>query len=111
MQTEITLSNLGLGYTGLSYALREFIPIMKLLEEIKIAGFTIESNTSKVTCKVFEDDSGVIEISTVDKHRASIKHLNMKLHHFRDYVNRSEVTILPIGALYQDFDYLTKVIN
>ena len=47
-------------------------------------------------------------MATVHKHRARTKHLNMKLDHFRDYVTRGEVNILPIITLDQASDYLTK---
>ena len=99
LQTEITLLSTESEYTGLSYTLRKVIPIMQLLKELKKAGFSIEFATPKLTFKVFEDNSGALEMSTLYKHRARTKHLNMKLHYFRDYVTRGEVTILPIGTL------------
>ena len=88
-----------LEYTGLSYLLRKLIQIMKLLKELKRAGFHIESNTPKVTCKVFEDNSGALEMETFHNHIDIIKHLNVKLYHFRDYVTRGGITILPIVTL------------
>ena len=42
MQTEISLSSTESEYTGISYALREAIPIMRLLREFKQRGFTSE---------------------------------------------------------------------
>ena len=50
-------------------------------------------------------------MTTVHMHRARTNHLNVKLHHLRDYVTRGEVTILPIGALEQESNYLTKAVN
>jgi hypothetical protein len=41
LQTEIALSSTKSEYTGLSYALREAIPIMHLLKEMKAMGFPI----------------------------------------------------------------------
>ena len=94
-------------YTGLEYTLREVISIMQLLKDLKRSGFPIAPTTLKVTCRVFEDNSGSLEMVTVHKHRARTKHLNMKLHHFRDYVTRGEVTILPTTILDHASDYLT----
>jgi hypothetical protein len=37
--------------------------------------------------------------------------LNVKLHHFRDYVTRKEITIHPIGTSDQLADYLTKPVK
>ena len=42
LQTEIALSSTESKYTGLSYAIREAIPIIRLLREFKQRGFTSE---------------------------------------------------------------------
>ena len=42
IQTEISLSSTESEYTGLSYALIEAIPMMRLLREFKQRGFTSE---------------------------------------------------------------------
>ena len=42
LQTEIALSSTKSEYTGLSYALREAIPRMTLLEELKEDGFPVD---------------------------------------------------------------------
>jgi hypothetical protein len=57
--------------TGLSYALRESIPIIELLKEIRSHGHirdTPSSHMMKVHCKVFEDNSGAIEIAKFPKY-------------------------------------------
>ncbi|GFH52929.1 hypothetical protein CTEN210_09405 [Chaetoceros tenuissimus] len=111
LQTEISLSSTESEYTGLSYALRDVIPIMNLLKEMKEQGFPIESTTPQVKCKVFEDNSGALEMAKVHKYRPRTKHLNNRLHHFRDYVSRGEIEILPIDTKEQLADYLTKALN
>ena len=45
------------------------------------------------------------------KYRASTKHVNVKLHHFRDYATRGEVTILSTGTLNQASDHTTEAVN
>jgi hypothetical protein len=67
LQTKIALSSTVSEYTGLSYALREVIPIMEILKEMKARNFPIETTQSKVHCWVFEDNSGAIEIAKVHK--------------------------------------------
>jgi hypothetical protein len=98
LQTEIALSSTKSEYTGLSYALREAIPIMNLLKEMKTMGIPITGANAKMHCKVFEDNSGALEIAKIHKYRPRTKHLNVKLHHFRDYVTRGEITINPIDT-------------
>jgi hypothetical protein len=111
LQGEICLSSSESEYTGLSYALREVIPIMELIKEMKKKHFPIGQTTPKVHCKVFEDNSGALEMAQVHKYRPRTKHLNVKLHHFRDYVARKEITIHKIDTKDQLADYLTKPVN
>jgi hypothetical protein len=111
LQTEIALSSTESEYIGLSYALREVIPIKELLTEMKNHHFPMGKTTPKVKCAVFEDNSGALEMATTHKYRPRTKHLNVKLHHFRDYVARGEITIHKIDTLDQLADYLTKPVN
>ena len=108
LQQEIALSSTESEYTGLSYALREAIPIMELLKEMTEYGFINKYNHPKVYCRVYEDNSGALEMATVHKYRPRTKHINVKLHHFRSYVNKGEIEIHPIGTENQEADYLTK---
>lgn len=108
LQTEITLSSTESEYTGLSYALREAIPLMQLFKEMKANKFPITSTIPTVLCEVFEDNSGALEIAKNHKYRPRTKHLNVKLHHFRDYVTRGEIRITKIDTKMQLADYLTK---
>ena len=91
LQTEIALSSTESEYTGLSYALRDAIQTMELLKEMKKLGFPIRSTVPKMHCKIFEDNSGALEMATTHKYRPRTKHLNVKLHHFRDYITRKEI--------------------
>ena len=111
LQTEIALSTTEAEYTGLSYALREAIPIIELLKEMKREGFDVTDSQADIHCKVFEDNSGAVEIAREHKYRPRTKHLNNKLHHFRSYVDNGEVTIHHIDTKEQPADYLTKPLN
>ena len=111
LQTEICLSSTESEYVGLSYSLREVIPIMELLKEMRQLKFPIANATPKVHCKVFEDNSGALEMANNHKYRPRTKHLNIKYHHFRDYVERGEITVHKIDTKEQLADYLTKPVN
>ena len=111
LQTEIALSSTEAEYTGLSYALREAIPIMELIKEMKQHGFLVKDGKTTIRCKVYEDNSGALEMAKVHKYRPRTKHLNVKLHHFRSYVEREEVEVLPIQSERQLADYLTKPVS
>ena len=108
LQTEIALSSTESEYTGLSYALREAIPIMDLLDEMSERGFKVSGTKAKMHCKVFEDNSGALEIAKNPKYCPRTKHLNVKLHHFRSYVADKRISIHKIDTKEQLADYLTK---
>jgi hypothetical protein len=111
LQGEICLSSTESEYTGLSHALREAIPIMETLKEMKQLGFPIQTSKSKVHCRVFEDNSGALEMAKIHKYRPRTKHICTKLHHFRDYVMRGDISIHPIDTKMQPADFLTKPLN
>ena len=108
LQTEIALSSTESEYTGMSYTLREAIPIMNMLREMKKLGLNINSNIPVIKCRVFEDNSGVLEMALNHKFRPRTKHINIKLHHFCDYISNGDITIEPISTLHQLANYLTK---
>ena len=55
---------------------------MNLLKEMKKKKFNASDGVVKVHCKVFEDNSGAIEIAKENKNRPRTKYLNCRLHHF-----------------------------
>ena len=111
LQHEIAFSSTESEYTGLSYALREVIPIMGLLQEMRAYGFIPKYSPPIISCKVFEDNSGALHMANVHKYRPRTKHLNVKLNHFRQYVDDGKIIILPIESKDQKGDYLTKPVR
>jgi hypothetical protein len=111
MQTEIALSSTESEYIGLSHTLRSVIPLMELIKELKDKGVDLVRDDPKVHCKLFEDNSGAIELAKVPKMRPRTKHINVKYHHFREYVENNEISINKIDTLDQPADILTKPVN
>ena len=111
LQQEIAFSSTESKYTGLSYALQEAIPIMELLKEMSSYGFIDKYQHPTVYCKVYEDNSGALEMVTVHKYWPRTKHINVKLRHFRDYVDRKEIQFSQIKTDEQEADYLTKPVS
>ena len=66
LQGEISLLSTETKYNGLSYALRDAIPIMEFLTEMNKEGFAIAHTKAQIKCKVFEDNGGALEIAKVD---------------------------------------------
>ena len=111
LQTEIALSSSESEYTGLSYALKEVIPVMNLINEMTEKGFVVKQGAPNIYCEVFEDNSGALEMANIHKYRPRTKHLNVKLHHFRKYVNDGSIKIRKIDTGEQQADYLTKPLS
>jgi len=108
LQSLIALSSTEAEYYALSTATREVIPVMELAKEMKQLGFDVGTTEPKVHCKVFEDNSGALEIATVHKVRPRTKHMNCQYHHFRSYVNSGQMSIHPISTEEQPADMLSK---
>ena len=81
---------------------------MEVMNEMKKHKLIIHKSKPKIHCKVFEDNSGALEMAKNYKYRPRTKHLNVKYHHFRDYVERGEISIHKIDTSDQLADYLTK---
>jgi hypothetical protein len=108
LQTLIALSSTESEYVALSQALREVLPLMWLVEELVQAGFALAHQPPKINCKVFEDNSGALEMAQTHKIRPRTKHMNIKYHHFREAVQNGSVTTHPINTLDQFADIFTK---
>jgi hypothetical protein len=111
LQTEVALSSTESEVISWSEALRAGIPLMELMKELKQQGFKITDGIPKIFCRIFEDNSGALEIATVFKLRPRTKHLNTRFHHFRQYQQRGEIEILPIDTSLQTSDFLTKPVD
>jgi hypothetical protein len=67
---------------------------MELLKDMKKYKFPIQTLQARILCRVFEDNSGAIEMAKVFKYRPRTKHLNVRLQHFRDYVESLYMTLV-----------------
>ena len=84
---------------------------MELLKEMKEKGFDVLDHKVKVHSRLFEDNSGAIEMTVVNKWRPRTEHLATKLHHFRSYVNSGEISVHKIDTSLQPADVITKPLN
>jgi hypothetical protein len=82
--------------------------MMKLVNELKTAGFDLPGETPKVHCKAFEDNSGALAMANTHKMRPRTKHLNIKYHHFREAVVNKEISIWKVDTKEQVADIFTK---
>jgi hypothetical protein len=110
LQNHIALSSTEAEYIALSTAMRDIIPLMELIKEMKANGVSCSDSNPKVHCTLFEDNRGAIEIATIRKFRPRTKHINNMYHHFRYYYDAGNLSIIPIGTEWQRADILTKAL-
>lgn len=115
LTTEICLSTTESEYVALSESMRSTIPLMHLLDELEDIKIIPRHNTPRVHCKVFEDNSGALELAKVPKLRPRTKHINVKYHHFRYMVDdgngKGRITVHPIDTKDQIADIFTKAVS
>ena len=68
----------------------------------------MQAVTPTVHCRLFEDNSAAIELATKDKVRPRTKYMGTKWNHFRHYVEKGEIKILPIDTDDQPVDMFSK---
>ena len=108
LQSQVALSTTEAEYIAMSQALRDIIPIMGSLQEMRERGFKVLCTEPYVYCKVFEDNSGALELARLPKLRPRTKHINVCYHHFREHVRKGLIKIFPVDTKDQIADALTK---
>ncbi len=86
LQSQVALYTTKAECIAMSQAMRDVIPIMGLLQETRERDFKVLCTKSYMYCKVFEDNSGALELARLPKLRPRSKHINVCYHYFCDYV-------------------------
>jgi hypothetical protein len=110
LQTEIALSTTKAEYIALSTALREAIPHLTVMEEINEV-FPLMMNPPNFYCKVWEDNQSCIAMGTSQKFTSWTKHIELKYHHFKQYVKSGKIEIYYVHTELQQADILTKPVK
>ena len=108
LQTQIALSTTEAEYIALSQSLREGIPVMQLVNELRERKIVEIDEKAKVYCRCFEDNVGALELATSPKLRPRTKHINLVYHHFRSYAREGLIKIYSISSKEQICDMMTK---
>jgi hypothetical protein len=109
IQQQTSLSSTEAEYVALSTAMRDLLPMMDILKELKANKIELPNIPPTIHCKVFEDNSGALELARLPKIRPRTKHINVMYHHFRERVApQGEIIIAPINSADQPADFLTK---
>ena len=114
LQMLTALSTMEAEYIALSTACQELIPMLELMKEMHSHDIKSHPARPKIHCKVFEDNSGALEMACTPKLQPCTKHINNAYHHFNEYTqpssNRAKpiIEIVPISTAEQLGDILTK---
>ena len=107
LQTEIALSITEAEYIALSQSLRDAIPLVGLLREVRDA-IPAGSEAPVVHCTIHEDNKGCIDLVETPRMRPRTKHIALKYHHFRRHVQEKTISIVYVESGRQIADILTK---
>jgi hypothetical protein len=109
LQTEIALSTTESEYIALSQAMRELIPLRRLLLKITTAMKLPEIKNSVIKSTMFEDNDGAITTATAIKMSPHTKHIGVKYHFFKSHGNdNSGISLSKIDTNLQKADIFTK---
>lgn len=113
LQSHISQSTLEAEYSALSSALRVFLPLKRLIEEVvsKISGNTRTLEDSKIYAKVFEDNQGAYYLATNQRITNRTRYFLVKWHHFWESYNDGEFEIEKCPTDEMLADWGTKGLN
>ncbi len=109
LQTEIALSALEVEYIALSTAMRDLVPLRRLMKEI---GERCELDFVKpamVHSTIFEDNNGALGLATAPKLTPRTKHIGVKYHWFKSLIGKEHgFEIVKVESRDQKADIFTK---
>ena len=108
LQTEIALSTMEAEYIALSQALRNLIPLRRLVRFVCEIIFGKGKVASIMCSTVFEDNQGALQLARAPRMTPRTKHYGIKYHFFREYVSNGDLKLTKIDSKEQRADILTK---
>jgi hypothetical protein len=93
---------------ALSTALREVIPMMNLIQELKDNGFPFHLAEPTIHCTVFEDNDSAYEMAKTPKMRPRTKHINVEYHHLHAEAEEGNIILEKIDTFDQQVYIFTK---
>jgi hypothetical protein len=109
LQTEIALSTTESEYIAASTAMRQLLPLRRVVQEM-IEPFGIDRSKITTVSMVWEDNNGVLTMCKNDYPNMTprSKHIAVKYHWFREHLKPGEVEMKRIDTAIQKADIFTK---
>ena len=113
LQTDIALSTMEAEYNALSMALKELLPLKRLVETVAQAVQIPLHPTTSMRVTVWEDNSGALILANLEPGRMTprSKHYGVKYHWFREHLKPNNIEVLKIDTEDQQADILTKALR
>jgi hypothetical protein len=109
LQTEIALSTLESEYIALSSAMRDLVPMRRLLQEMGTMMKLDFAQPALVHSMIFEDNNGALGLAQSPKLTPRTKHIGIKYHWFKSHINPEEgIAIEKVESEFQKADIFTK---
>lgn len=109
LQTDITLSTTAAEYVAFSMAMRELLPMRRLLQEISTKLDLPKLSNSQIKSTVFEDNQGCLSLVKLPKMSPRNKYLALKYHWFRSLIGPSKgIVAKHVSTTEQCADGFTK---
>ena len=83
---------------------------MGLIKEMRECNTPVICTKPNMYCKVYEDNSGALELASLLKLHPHTKQINVCYHHFREHVQDGSIKIFPVGTADQIAEVLTKAL-
>lgn len=109
LQVEIALSTLEAEYVAISMAMRELLPLRRMLKEVGNYIGKDWGDKAMLHSTVYEDNNGALILAQSPKMTPMTKHIAVKYHWFRDQIGEEKGIVLEkIDSEYQKADIFTK---
>ena len=108
LQSEISLSTMESEYVALSTAMRDVLPMRRLVIAVAKAITGEDQVESIAHSDVFEDNNGALTLATIPRMTPRSKHYATKYHFFRQHVQNGDLKIHKIDTKEQLADIMTK---
>lgn len=108
LQTEIASSTMEAEYVALSVAMRELIPLRRLVRLACDTVFGKGNYESRLYSSVFEDNNGALSLARAPRMTPRTKHYAIKYHFFATHVEKEEIKLYKISSKEQRADIMTK---
>ena len=113
LQSDIALSTMEAEYNALSMALKELLPLKRLVETVAQAIQIPLQPTTAMRVTVWEDNTGALTLANLEPGRMTprSKHYGVKYHWFREHLKPNGIEVVKIDTEDQKADMLTKALR